>query len=338
LGSTVKEKHVFEGFYHDILAERDRHLAIGKVRAFLTKSFANPPVASACDFGFTHDEYAALSRPLPALSVRRWTFGISRLSLRSVGRLSGGIRLGCRVGFDSGSSLDYVYRNRPGGCTPVGRLIDWFYLNSIGWKGIRVRKEHLERALLQSARRLREAGEPVRVVDIAAGHGRYVLRAFEANGNRADQILLRDYDACNVKEGTALIRETGMSGIARFERGDAFSRESLAGLDPRPTLGIVSGLYELFPDNALVRQSLAGLADAILSGGYLIYTGQPWHPQLEMIARVLSSHHNGKPWIMRRRTQNELDQLVAEAGFRKIDQQIDDWGIFTVSVARRVSK
>ena len=174
------------------------------------------------------------------------------------------------------------------------------------------------------------------MVDIAAGHGRYVLEAFGASGNGADQILLRDYDAGNVKEGTALIRESGMSGIARFESGDAFSRKSLGALDPRPTLGIVSGLYELFPDNTLVRQSLAGLADAIAPGGFLIYTGQPWHPQLEMIARVLPSHRGGKPWIMRRRTQSELDRLVAEAGFRKIDQQIDDWGIFTVSVAQRM--
>jgi alpha-beta hydrolase superfamily lysophospholipase len=338
LGSAVKERHVFQGFYHDTLGEQDRHLAIGKVRNFLTKSFANPTAAGACEQGFTHDEYARLSRPLPALSVKRWIFGVSRLSLRTGGCLSSGIRLGCDTGFDSGSSLDYVYRNRPSGVTPLGRLIDWFYLNSIGWRGIRVRKQNLQRALLQSAQRLKGCDEPIRILDIAAGHGRYVLETLAANGNHADQILLRDYDARNVREGTSLIRETGMSSIARFELGDAFSRESLAALNPRPTLGIVSGLYELFPDNAPVRQSLAGLADAIPAGGYLIYTGQPWHPQLEMIARVLPSHRAGKPWIMRRRTQRELDQLVADAGFRKIDQQIDDWGIFTVSVAQRVSK
>src|SRR5213078_4473454 len=116
---------------------------------------------------------------------------------------------------------------------------------------------------------------------------------------------------------------------ARFERGDAFDRQSLVEIRPKPTLGVVSGLYELFPDNGLVRRSLAGLADAIEPGGYLVYTGQPWHPQLEMIARVLSSHRDGKPWIMRRRTQDEMDQLVGSAGFRKVEQLTDDWGIFT---------
>ena len=55
-----------------------------------------------------------------------------------------------------------------------------------------------------------------------------------------------------------------------------------------------------------------------------------------MIARSLTSHRGGEAWVMRRRTQAEMDQLVEAAGFRKIDQRIDEWGIFTVSVAERM--
>jgi hypothetical protein len=69
-------------------------------------------------------------------------------------------------------------------------------------------------------------------------------------------------------------------------------------------------------------------------GGYLIYTNQPWHPQIEMIARCLTNR-DGRPWIMRRRTTEEMDDLVRAAGFEKIDMLIDRWGIFTVSLARR---
>jgi hypothetical protein len=54
-----------------------------------------------------------------------------------------------------------------------------------------------------------------------------------------------------------------------------------------------------------------------------------------MIARSLTSHRQGQPWVMRRRTQGEIDQLVAQAGFEKIDQLVDEWGIFTVSLCRR---
>ena len=85
-----------------------------------------------------------------------------------------------------------------------------------------------------------------------------------------------------------------------------------------------------------MRESLSGLADVIPEGGYLIYTNQPWHPQLEFIARALTSHRNGQPWVMRRRTQLEMDQLVAASGFKKVKMYIDQWGIFTVSLAQRI--
>ena len=86
----------------------------------------------------------------------------------------------------------------------------------------------------------------------------------------------------------------------------------------------------------MVRRSLRGLARAVQTGGYLVYTGQPWHPQVEMIARVLTNRE-GQPWVMRRRTQEEMDDLVREAGFEKVDMEIDPYGIFTVSLARRVA-
>jgi hypothetical protein len=103
-------------------------------------------------------------------------------------------------------------------------------------------------------------------------------------------------------------------------------------MTPRPTIAIVSGLFELFPDNDCVRRALDGLGRAVEPGGYLLYTNQPWHPQQEMIARCLPNR-DGDPWIMRCRTQAEMDQLVAAAGFRKFRQRIDADGIFSVSLA-----
>jgi hypothetical protein len=157
-----------------------------------------------------------------------------------------------------------------------------------------------------------------------------------ASEAKPESIRLQDYSPINVEKGTALIAERGLQGVAAFHHADAFDTEGLATIEPRPTLAIVSGLYELFPDNAMIEASLAGLARAVDPGSLLIYTGQPWHPQLEMIARALTSHRGGEAWIMRRRTQQEMDQLVAAAGFRKIEQRIDKWGIFTVSLAERI--
>src|SRR2546430_17255510 len=147
---------------------------------------------------------------------------------------------------------------------------------------------------------------------------------------------LRDYEQENVDAARALAREFGLENVM-VERGDAFDRDSFAAIAPRATIGIVSGLYELFPRNEPVLNSLRGLAEAIEPGGYLIYTNQPWHPQVEFIAGVLRNRE-GEPWIMRRRTTAEMDQLVRSAGFEKIDMEVDQWGMFTVSLARRSAK
>ena len=119
-----------------------------------------------------------------------------------------------------------------------------------------------------------------------------------------------------------------------YETGDAFDEAALGALTPRPTVTVVSGLFELFPDNAPVLAALRGTYAALEPGGRLVYTNQPWHPQVEMIARVLTNR-DGAPWIMRRRTQAEIDALVRAAGFEKDRTEIDRWGIFTVSLAQK---
>ncbi len=340
LGSQVKQKIELPGFYHDTLGEKDRAQAVGAIRGFVLDLFARAPqrvdLLQADRQGATADEARALAAPLSPWSPRGLYWAMTRAGLRFGGRLAEGVKLGHATGFDSGSTLDYVYRNQARGRSAIGRLIDRNYLDAIGWRGIRQRKLHVEALLREGMRRVTADNRPVRVMDIAAGHGRYVLDAVLGSAVKVRSILLRDYSDINVRDGQALIAEKGLSGIARFEQADAFDRVSLAAVEPRPTVSVVSGLYELFPDNTMVARSLAGVADAMEPGGYLVYTGQPWHPQLEMIARALTSHRQGEAWVMRRRTQAEMDQLVEAAGFRKVAQRVDEWGIFTVSLAVRV--
>ncbi|MGE8065624.1 bifunctional alpha/beta hydrolase/class I SAM-dependent methyltransferase [Pseudomonas sp. NPDC089569] len=341
LGSLCKEKHILPGFFHDTLGERDRQAAIASVRRFILENFERPferpSLLTADRLGPTCAESERLATPLPRHSPSDLYWRMTRASMRLGSQLSAGIRLGFETGFDSGSTLDYVYRNQPTGTFGIGRTIDRNYLNSIGWRGIRQRKLHVEELLRLAMARLREQGREVHIVDIAAGHGRYILEALQGVKPLPESILLRDYSDINVRDGNALIREKQLEGIACFIKGDAFDRADLAALQPKPTLAVVSGLYELFADNQRVGASLAGLAEAVEPGGYLVYTGQPWHPQLELIARALTSHREGQAWVMRRRTQVEMDQLVETAGFRKIAMRVDEWGIFSVSVAQRAS-
>ncbi|MCO7519682.1 MULTISPECIES: bifunctional alpha/beta hydrolase/class I SAM-dependent methyltransferase [unclassified Pseudomonas] len=340
LGSARKEMHLLPGFFHDTLGERDRAHALARIERFVAHCFDAPaplPSLLAADkAGASCAEAESLAAPLPRNSPRDLYWRAIRASLRLGKGLSTGIKLGFDTGFDSGSTLDYVYRNTATGKGRLGALIDQNYLNAIGWRGIRQRKLHVEELLRLAITQLRAQQRPVHIVDIAAGHGRYILEALQGLEQLPDSILLRDYSELNVQQGSALIEAKGLGQVARFVQGDAFDRHSLASLAPHPSLAVVSGLYELFASNEQVGNSLAGLADAIEDGGYLVYTGQPWHPQLEMIARALTSHRGGQAWVMRRRSQVEMDQLVAAAGFRKLTQRIDEWGIFSVSLAQRV--
>jgi alpha-beta hydrolase superfamily lysophospholipase/SAM-dependent methyltransferase len=333
LSSPDKRIAELPGFYHAVFHEKDRALAVDKVREFatdvMTRNADVSPLAvlEADKHGYTKAEYDRLLRPGP---VR---YAIVRGLMKTAGRLSRGVALGWRSGFDSGLTLDYVYENRPRGTTPLGRMIDRSYLNSIGWRGIRVRREHLERTLRQAIETTRAAGRPVQILDIAAGPGRYVLETVRRMPEANAAVVLRDYKPENIEAARKLAAGYGLANVTAVY-GDAFDADSLAAVTPRPTIAIVSGLYELFPENEPLRRSLAGLARAVEPGGTLIYTNQPWHPQVEFIARVLTNRE-GKPWVMRRRTQAEMDGLVRTAGFTKRSQEIDSWGIFTVSTATR---
>ena len=331
LSSPLKEMEIYPAAYHSIFHDQDRHLVVHRVHKFIQERFAEPvtqpSLLKADQTGYTRDEYERLK------SRGGVKFAVARAGLRAAGRLSHGVNLGWRNGFDSGLSLDYVYENKPRGLLGVGRLIDKSYLNSIGWCGIRQRKANLKNALRNVIEKLHKQGRPVRILDIAAGAGRYVVETMHELPGISISVTLRDYKQENIEAARALAQEFGLENVT-VERGDAFDRESIAAIAPRATIGIVSGLYELFPRNEPVLNSLRGLAEAIEPGGYLIYTNQPWHPQVEFIARVLRNRE-GEPWIMRRRTTAEIDELVCVAGFRKMAMEVDQWGMFTVSIARR---
>ncbi|MER8377135.1 bifunctional alpha/beta hydrolase/class I SAM-dependent methyltransferase [Mesorhizobium sp. M1406] len=339
LGSRAKERHVLPGFFHDTLGERDRARALDLIRPFLARQFATPdaPVdlKQADIAGHTRDEADRLASPLDLLSPKGLYWAFSRASIRMGAWVSQGMKTGIATGFDSGSTLDYVYENDARGLTPLGRVIDRIFLEAIGWRGIRQRKLHLEELIGSCLTTLKAAGRPAHILDIAAGHGRYVLDAIVKSPDQPASVRLQDYSDLNVQLGRKLIAERQLPADVSFQRADAFDADMLGSIDPAPDLAIVSGLYELFSDNAMIARSLGGLASAMQQGSLLLYTNQPWHPQLEMIARSLTSHRGGEAWVMRRRTQGEMDQLVEAAGFEKLDQRIDQWGIFTVSVARR---
>ncbi len=271
--------------------------------------------------------YDELTRPLPLWSAKGIYFALVRVLFGGVGRLSDGIRLGYACGFDSGVMLDYVYRNRPSGRGWLGRAIDRFYLDSPGWRGIRARGDLVKAALTQAIEAHRSAGRRPRILDVACGGGRYVLESLRDMAPDAADVVLRDYQEANVRAAQALAHSIGIP--AQIERADAFSDADLARVKPRPNIVIVSGLHEIITDDAVVSRHYRQIHDLLEAPGTLLLTIQPWHPQLEFIARVLPSH-TGKPWIMRLRAEATTRAWVEAAGFVNLRVTMEPQGIFGV--------
>ncbi len=333
LGSRIKVLRELPGFYHEIFHEKARHTPIRETRQFILDQFEERgnPLSQIGIAPCNSEDYRKLQKPLSPLSFSYWKFLIIRMSLRSIGRLSQGVRLGWTSGFDSGRTLDYVYANQPAGFGPVGRLIDRTYLNSTGWAGIRRRRLNLEAHLDRAIDELKENGSRVHVVDVAGGPGRYLAEVLRRRQDPELSAVCRDMDSTSLEGGRKLALAYGVTQLTH-EPGNAFDPASIASLSPRPDIVIVSGLYELFQDNTIVLRSLRAIYEQMAPGARLVYTNQPYHPQLELIARTLVSR-GGDPWTMRLRPQSEMSGLVKLAGFRTLATSLDDAGIFSVSTA-----
>jgi hypothetical protein len=266
-----------------------------------------------------------------ACYAKKLKYATLRFLLNTIGRTSKGVRVGLQYGFDSGETLDYVYENKARGFGPIDKLIDSAYLNSKGWSGIRTRGVNIKKAINWAINKSSSDPKiPVELMDIASGPGRYVLDVL-AETDTAVYARLYDLDEKGLAFGKNRADSLGLKNV-EFKKQDAFSKCADSNAARLADVAIVSGLYELFSNNEMVSRSLRLLNERVKDGAYLIYTNQPWHPQLEFIANVLINR-NGEPWVMRCRAQSEMDALVKDAGFEKIKSFADEDGIFVVSIA-----
>jgi hypothetical protein len=253
--------------------------------------------------------------------------------MRTLGRASVGIDLGYRHGFDSGEMLDYVYANRAQGRWGYGALVDRLYLDSVGWRAIRARKELLQTVLRGTVERQRAAGRPTVILDVAAGPGRYLQELAVDLGDPNDlTIICRDLDEHGLAQGRSQARRRGLQHIC-FERGDACDVGSLATVRPRPTLVVASGLYELL-DATAIQRSMAGIQALLEAGGEFVFTTQVHHPQLELIANVLPNRF-GQPWVMECRSVATVEAFARECGFASLETRLEPVGLFAVTRGRK---
>jgi alpha-beta hydrolase superfamily lysophospholipase len=336
ISSAIKEHIFLPEFRHALFHEKDQQRILIPCQQFIKQLFLTEvpkQLPSIIPHAREHTliEYAQLSKK--ASPTKQFYYTTYRYLLEKIGRYSDGVSTGLNYGFDSGISLDYVYRNQSSGSHWAGKLIDRVYLNSIGWQGIRTRKANIKNTLTGVIKLLEEQGVQPVILDIASGPARYLFE-IQQESKFPVKLLLNDNDQNSLNHAKTLANEFNASDVS-FTSQNAFeiSAESIVD-DLQPNIIIVSGLFELYDNNPRVHQVIKQLFNIISNGGYLIYTGQPWHPQIEMIGRVLNNR-NGKKWLMRRRVQQEMDLLVESTGFSKLNTAADSSGIFTVSCAQK---
>ncbi len=337
ISSSVKRHLELKDFKHAIFHEIDQQKLLEPCQKFIRQLFAdetlNLPATIPTTRKHTVEEYQDL---LQKGSVFKQLYYTSyRWLLTHIGKYSKGVATGLKYGFDSGTSLDYVYKNKAEGENVFGKLIDRSYLNSVGWHGIRTRKQHLKQTLSKLVDNVHESGEKPVILDVAAGGARYLFE-IQDEKDYPIQLHLNDIDTTSLTTAKTISEQYHAKNISYFN-DDIFSPSLNWSFETPPNIIVISGVFELYENNQQINRTLNYLFSLLQNEGHLIYTGQPWHPQIEMIGRLLNNRQ-GNRWVMRRRTQREMDQLVVVSGFIKNTALADDLGIFTVSSAtKRVS-
>ncbi len=257
---------------------------------------------------------------------------LTALTLRSLlGQASDSIRLGFQRGFDSGEMMDRIYQNQPSGRFGFGWLADVIYLNQIGCQGLRGRKVLLKATLRRLIEAQRRQGLRPFIVDVASGPATYLVETLAEEAGDDVQALGRDLDPHGLRRGEELARAHGVRNV-RFQPANALDEASLCALQPRPTIMIASGFYEILLDDDLIRRSMQIIRRVLPPEGAFIFTTQVNHPQLELIKAL--PNRNGEPWEMKNRTVPQVEAWAREAGFRRVTTTLEPHSLFSVSVAQ----
>jgi SAM-dependent methyltransferase len=253
--------------------------------------------------------------------------------VNTAGRLSDGISLCLKEGLTSGIMLEYVYRNRASGITPLGKIIDRVFLSHPGWESIRQRKDNLVKLLVEAIEKQRGKG-PALLVDVASGPALYIADAMSRAKAENVTAVCRDMDERWFETGRRNAGEKGVTGIT-FEPGNALDEKSFSSLPAAPDICVSSGFYDWIPADGAIKESMRIIHRILKPGGYFVFTNQAGHADMETTNGVFSDF-NKKPLNMTTRPREKVNGWAGEAGFKIVKSVIDKWGYYSVTMARKV--
>jgi hypothetical protein len=273
--------------------------------------------------------FAELQRDLSPSSPRAWRFAALALASRAGALLSDGLRIGHAHGFDSGPFMAHVYSDRPSGWTALGRRVDGRLLARRTCRAFREVRRLAHRAVLDAIDA--HPGRAPVIADLAAGPAPYLLEAIARRpGCRA---LVCDIDPSALSQVSAAARRLGVEERVRALRADAFDRDALRSLEPRPDVVIELGLYGIYHDDALIERHFRDLAE-LVAPEQIVLNVQTENPEIEYIARVWRDHR-GERCVWRLRPAERLLGWAAAAGYGPGSVTADSQRIYRVARLER---
>lgn len=273
--------------------------------------------------------FAELQRDLPLKSPRAWRFGALALASRAGALVSDGLRVGYAHGFDSGPFMAHVYANRAAGRTALGRRVDGRLLSRRTCVAFREIRELARQAVLDAIDA--QGGEAPVIADLAAGPAPYLLEAIASRPGATAVVC--DIDPAALAQAKAAARRLGVEDRVRTLRADAFDRDALRALEPRPDVVIELGLYGIYHDDGLIERHFEDLAE-LVAPRQIVLNVQTQNPEIEYIARVWRDHR-GERCVWRLRSAERLLGWAAAAGYAPRTVAADSEGIYRVARLER---
>lgn len=230
-------------------------------------------------------------------------YALIRLLLQTVGRLSNGIQLGWRTGFDSGVMLEYIYENQPQGVTPLGVWIDKQFISHEVWDGVRSRRNFLIGQLKEAARHYDHPA----IFDFAAGVGSYLF-ALPQNGAR---ITAGDYEPEAVQRGQEKANRLGRTDIS-FKKNNAFDLKEFAA--DQADILVCSGFFDILVKDEEILKVLENGSEITRPGARWVFTIQEHHPDLRLLKETMIDLNQQK-WELVPRSAEQLAQWAKTYGW-----------------------
>ncbi|HSD81913.1 MAG TPA: class I SAM-dependent methyltransferase family protein, partial [Solirubrobacteraceae bacterium] len=210
------------------------------------------------------------------------------------------------------------------GRTPLGRALDRRLLDRPTLVAFREIRALAEQAVLDAV--AAAADDAPVLADLAAGPAPYLLTALQRHP--AARAILQDVDPQALAVARRAAQARGVAGRVTLVRANAFDRDALAALAPRPDVVLELGLYGIEHDDARVARHLRDLAE-LVAPGQIVFNVQTRNPEIEHIARVWINAE-GERCVWRLRPLDLVLGWAADAGYAPASVAADSRGIYRV--------